>query len=89
MNSVVDLRADEHDGIELRAACIAPRPKTVAETGLGVTFLGDLIEKHLHVAGVMTLGAMGKRTALAGAVLEEILHFLRREGRVEIRARTR
>jgi hypothetical protein len=88
MNSVVDLRPNEHDAIALRAACIAPRPKTVAETGLGVTFLGDLLEKHLHMAGVMTLGAMGKRAALAGAVLEEILHFLRREGRVEIRART-
>lgn len=88
MNSVVELRPDEQDAIELRAACIAPRPKTVVETGLSVSFLGDLIEKHLLVAGVLTLGTMGKRAALAGAVLEEILHLLRREGRVEIRART-
>ncbi len=71
-----------------RAECVAPRPKTIAETGLSSAFLGDLIEKHLYEAGVLTLGVMLKRTALAGPILEEILGFLRREGRVEVRART-
>lgn len=78
----------QENGLALRAACIAPRPKTLAETGLSLTFLGDLIAKHLYEAGVLTIGAMGKRMALAGPILEEILNFLRGDGRVEIRART-
>lgn len=89
MNSVVtDLRPDQFEGMVPRAGCIAPRPKTIAETGLSATFLGDLLEKHLFEGGVLTLGMMGKRTALAGPILEDILGFLRREGRIEIRART-
>lgn len=88
MSSVTDLRPDQYEGLLPRAACIAPRPKTIAETGLTLTFLGELLEKHLFEAGVLTLGVAAKRTGLAGPILEEILNFLRREGRVEIRART-
>jgi hypothetical protein len=88
MSSATPLTPEQNEGLLPRAACIAPRPKTIAETGLSVTFLGDLLEKHLFEAGVLTLGVMVKRTALAGPILEEILNFLRREGRVEIRART-
>jgi len=87
-NVHVALVANEQEGLAVRAACAAPRPKTTAETGLGLSFLGDLLEKHLFEAGVLTLGAMGKRLAVAGPILEDILDFLRREGRVEIRART-
>jgi hypothetical protein len=88
MGSVTPLRADQYESIVPRAACIAPRPKTVAETGLSLTFLGDLVGKHLYEAGVLTLGAMLKRTGLAGPILDEALNFLRREGHVEVRART-
>ena len=88
MGSVSNLRPDEYDGLLPRAGCIAPRPKTVAETGLSLTFLGELLEKHLYEAGVLTLGAMIKRTGLAGPIIEDILNFLRREARVEVRART-
>lgn len=88
MNSVSDLRPDQYELLIPRAACIAPRPKTLAETGLSMTFLSDLLEKHLFEAGVMTLGTMAKRMCLAGPILEDVLNFLRRESRVEIRART-
>ncbi len=88
MGSVTPLRADEYESLLPRAACIAPRPKTIAETGLSLTFLGDLVEKHLYEGGVLTLGAMLRRTGLAGPILDEILNFLRREGHVEVRART-
>jgi hypothetical protein len=88
MGTVTSIRPDEEDTVVLRAACTAPRPKTIAETGLTTGFLSDLLEKHLFEGGVLTLGAMIKRTALAGPILEDILNFLRREGRVEIRART-
>jgi hypothetical protein len=88
MSSATDLRPDQHEMLVLRAGCIAPRPKTIAETGLSLTFLADLLEKHLFEAGVLTVGAMVKRMACAGPVVEDILSFLRREGRVEVRART-
>lgn len=88
MGTVTSMRVDEEDTLVLRAACIAPRPKTIADTGFTTAFLGDLLEKHLFEAGTLTLGAMIKRTALAGPILEEILNFLRREARVEIRPRT-
>ena len=89
MQSVTSLRAvDEENTIAMRAGCIAPRPKSLAETGLGMTFLADLLEKHLYEAGVLTLGAMIKRVAVAGPIIEEVLNFLRREGRIEVRART-
>jgi hypothetical protein len=88
MSSLPSAVQEEQDTLVLRAACTAPRPKTIAETGLTTAFLCDLLEKHLFEGGVLTLGSMIKRTALAGPILEEILNFLRREGRVEIRART-
>lgn len=89
MQPVINLRPVDHDNtIGIRAACMAPRPKSVAETGLSMTFLADLLEKHLYEAGVLTLGMMIRRVALAGPILEEVLNFLRREGRIEVRART-
>jgi hypothetical protein len=88
VSTLSTLRAERYAEMVPRAACIAPRPKTMAETGLSAAFLGDLLEKHLFEAGVLTLGMMGKRTALTGAIVEDILNFLRREGRIEIRART-
>jgi hypothetical protein len=86
MASSVGTKLEEvADLIAERAAVIAPRPKTLADTGLGLPLLTDLVEKHLYDAGVLTLGALGNRCALAGAILEEVLAFLRREGRIEVR----
>src|SRR6516162_3068000 len=88
MQPVTNLRAiDDENTIAVRAACTAPRPKSLAETGLSLTFLAELLEKHLYEAGVLTLGSMIKCTAVAGPILEEVLNFLRREGRIEVRAR--
>lgn len=83
-----ELVAEGHNLLNLRAACIAPRPKRVSETGLSLTFLCDLLEKHLYDAGVVTIATLGSRTALAGPILEEALRFLRTEGRVEVRGPT-
>jgi hypothetical protein len=68
------------------ATQIAPRPQTLAETGLPTSFLGDLTEKHLFEAGVLTMRDLASRMALSGRLLEELLGFLRKEGRVEVRA---
>ena len=62
----------------------APRPRTVPETGLSETLLADLICKHLSEAGVLDLGVLAQRLALAASIVEELLAFLRAEGRVEV-----
>lgn len=65
-------------------APLAPRPRTVAETGLSLHFLAELLAKHLHSGGVLTIGQLTERVALAGPILETVLNFLRKEARVEV-----
>jgi hypothetical protein len=67
------------------ASAIAPRPQTIAATGLSLAFLSELTEKHLFEGGVLTIRDLVRRTALSGTLLEEILAFLRKEGRIEVR----
>jgi hypothetical protein len=74
----------DHPGID--AMAIAPRPQTLAATGLPLAFLCDLLEKHLFEGGVLAMRELVARTALTGRLLEELIGFLRKEGRVEIRA---
>ena len=69
----------------LRAADLAPRPQSLDATGLSLSFLCDLTEKHLFEGGVLCLRELARRTALSGRLLEEILNFLRKEGRIEVR----
>ena len=64
---------------------LAPRPNTLADTGLSEAFLGDLVVKHLFDGGVLTMATLTERLALSGPILEEIINFLRKEARVEIR----
>jgi hypothetical protein len=70
-----------------RLTQLAPRPTRVEEIGLSLTFLSDLLGKHLATAGVLTASQLIGRMALAGPVIEQILHFMRTEGRVEVRSR--
>ncbi|MEY2919813.1 MAG: hypothetical protein RL261_1118 [Pseudomonadota bacterium] len=70
-----------------RIARLAPRPTDIAATGVSLTFLADLLAKHLASAGVLTTSQLIDRMALAGPVLNEILVFLRNDGRVEVRSR--
>ena len=39
----------------LRVASLAPRPTRLAQTGLSINFLADLIGKHLANSGVVSL----------------------------------
>jgi hypothetical protein len=64
---------------------LAPRPNTLAETGLSESFLGDLVVKHLLDGGVLTLANLTERLALSGAIIEKIMAFLRKEARIETR----
>ncbi len=85
-NCTVDRTSvEEFPASDAFAAPRPARPRTVAETGLSALFLADLLVKQLHEGGVLTLNQLARRTALAGAVLEELVEFLRREARVEVR----
>ncbi|MGI9263964.1 MAG: AAA family ATPase [Gammaproteobacteria bacterium] len=68
------------------AKSIAPQPRTVEDTYLKESFLADLVSKHLQRGGVLTMKELSRRIALPGAILEEILMFLRKEGKIEVRA---
>lgn len=73
---------------ETRLAALAPRPQTMETAGLSERFLADLIAKHLHSAGTLTLAELSERVALSGPIIEKVLHFMRREARVEVKPRT-
>ena len=70
----------EREGVQQ----LAPQPRTILETGLADNFIGDLVCKHLYDAGVLDMVQLVARLALTGAVLEEVLTFLRKDRRVEV-----
>ena len=70
-----------------RFARLAPRPTTVAQTGLSLTFLGDLLCKHMMSAGVLTTSELIERLGLSGPIVNQVLNFMRAEGCVEVRSR--
>ncbi len=70
-----------------RLSQLSPRPTTVAQTGLSLTFLADLLGKHLAQAGVLTTSQVLERLALAGPIVDQVLQFMRAEGRIEVRSR--
>jgi predicted ATPase with chaperone activity len=64
---------------------LAPRPQTLADTGLSMHFTYELIVKHLYNAGVLTMHELSVRIALAASVLDEVIGFLRQDAYIEIR----
>jgi len=80
-DNVADLTDD------VRLAALAPRPQSLEATGLDDRFLADLIAKHLHTAGTLTLAQLSERLALSGPIVEKVVNFMRREARVEVRPR--
>lgn len=62
---------------------IAPRPRTIEETGLSGDFLATLTLKHLQVNGVADLSQLSEHMALSGCILETVLIGLRKHNLVE------
>lgn len=79
------LLPEDADKNELWIAQLAPRPQDLAATGLDSHFLADLIVKHVHVTGTVTLRELAKRTALNGAIVEDAVTQLRKELCLEVR----
>jgi hypothetical protein len=74
---VLPLRAPSNDAL-------AARPRSIADTGLSITFLGELTAKHLLAGGVLSLEELIGRLALPGRLIEDVMHFLRQEARVQV-----
>ena len=70
-----------------RLARAAPRPTSIAQTGLSLAALADLAIKQFATYGVQTLSEVIGRLGLPGPVVEQVLQHLRGEGLVEVRMR--
>ncbi len=66
-------------------AHIAPRPRTLSDTGLSENLLQELVAKHLHDTGVLDLGELASRTALAGSIVEALVGTMRAQMIVEVK----
>ena len=71
--------APQSDSVSFDVLRIAPRPQTIAATGLSASFLSDLVEKHLFEGGVLSMRELVIRTALSGRLLEEFSAFCARK----------
>jgi hypothetical protein len=77
---------DSEPEVGTALAALAPRPRSIADTGLSVNFLSGLAAKHFYSGGVLTIPELSDRTALAGPVLEDLIALLRGEACVEVRS---
>ena len=68
-----------------RMSRLAPRPKCLADTGLSRELVTDLIAKHLLEQGALSLIELSRATCLPGAIIEDLLAFMRTEAMVEVR----
>jgi hypothetical protein len=65
-------------------AALAPRPKRLEETGVGITLLTELTAKHLLESGALRLAQLASRLALAGGIVEQLLGLLRKDAHVQV-----
>ncbi|MEJ2694160.1 MAG: AAA family ATPase, partial [Candidatus Thiodiazotropha sp.] len=66
---------------------LAPKPTSIADTGLSPWLLADLACKLLAESAVLDMGELAVQMALPGIVVEELLQLLRAQGRVELSGR--
>lgn len=70
---------------DMEAPSLAPRPRSLEETGLGELYLADLLCKHLFERGVLDLQEVIQCAALSGSQVEQVFAVLREQGRAEVR----
>lgn len=87
-NASARLAVESGPGITRTDNSLAPRPVDLAETGLGESFVSELVLKHLYRGGIMDLNRLTDRLALAGPVLQPVIAFLRNESYVEVLSAT-
>lgn len=73
---------------ELKYEQIAPKPKTIEETGLSESLLLELTTKHLFSGGVLTKEQLVKRLCVSGGIVQELLGEAKKLSWVENRQST-
>jgi predicted ATPase with chaperone activity len=63
-------------------------PKTIEETGLDLSFIADLVMKHILFMGEFTLADISDRVKLPIPILDVAIELLRREKFVEVKGAT-
>jgi hypothetical protein len=58
-------------------------PKTVEDTGLDISFIADLVTKHVLFMGEFTLAEVAEKVKLPVSVLDKAFDLLRREHLLE------
>ena len=86
MGVAVENSANQDAQAEHQVMQLVRRPKVLADTGLSMPFAADLLSKHLMQSGVLTLNQLTQRIALPSRIVEDIIHFLRKEARARSRA---
>ncbi len=65
---------------------IAPRPHSLAETGLAGDFLCDLAAKYFYMGGILDQQQLVERSGLAWPVMEGVLNLMRASAHIEVRS---
>ena len=65
---------------------LVDRPKDLNETGLTQQYTADLLSKHLVQSGSLTLAQLSEFLSLPGRIVENTIHFLRQEARIQVLA---
>ncbi len=69
--------------------CTCPTsPKTVEETGLELSFISDLILKHVLFMGEFTIGVISSDIKLPASIADAAIEELRREKMIEVKGAT-
>jgi tRNA A37 threonylcarbamoyladenosine biosynthesis protein TsaE len=87
MQSDLEATTSEHAAkvpAEQNAQALVLRPKSIRDTGLSQSYLADLVSKHIMQSGALDLARLSGRLSLPSRIVEEVLHFLRQEVRIEI-----
>jgi hypothetical protein len=69
----------------MRLSRLAPRPRCIEDTGLSRELLIDLISKHILDQGSLSLAQLSNSIRLPGAIIENLLGFMRTEALIEVR----
>ncbi len=67
-NATARLAVESNPEAPLADNSLAPRPVDLAETGLGESFVSELVLKHLYRGGIMDLNQLTDRLALGASL---------------------
>lgn len=83
-NMSAEVSIPDHLGLA-RLSRLAPRPKSLQDTGLSRELVTDLIVKHLLEQGTLSLAELSRLMCLPGSIIEDLLGFMRTEAMIEVR----